>query len=340
MNAAVRAWPVFVLAASCVAPGCSLDDRAARAVRASLEAERADPLAYYAAHSPATDPGEHHRLLVGLPREVAGIVRVVQGVLIQESLASSWGISRRRIDREIHIATVGRKLARIAALDDRPLAEPRPPRRRLAGVCAHYAMLTTALLRHHGIPARTRGGFEAYFSESFHHDHWITEYWEADEERWVRVDAEIDDPFRRRFDVDSDALDLPPGRFLTGADAWRLCRPGRKPPRSFGIAGEEWLGGWSFVVNELVLDFNALNKVESLPWDRTQLDRTELDELTAVELGLLDELAATVSEGDAAFARIRQLFKTRPRLRKTTGREESTGSGQRAAVAAREAGAI
>jgi hypothetical protein len=207
-------------------------------------------------------------------------------------------------------------LARIAELDDRPLTETRERQDYVVGICAQHAMLATALFRHHGLASRARGGFEAYFSETKHHDHWITEYWSEESGRWVRVDPEIDDGARNRWGIEIDGLDLAEGMFLTGAEAWRLCRAEGKPPRHFGIAGDEWYGGWDFVLNELQLDFNALNKVESLPWDEMRLTEKGYEDLTTSDLILLDDLARTILKGDAAFTELRSLYKSNPLLRK------------------------
>lgn len=103
---------------------------------------------------------------------------------------------------------------------------------------------------------------------------------------------------------------------MTGADAWRLCRFEGKSPQHFGISGGEWYGGWAFVLNELQLDFNALNKVESLPWDEIEQTKRGYEKLTGPELALLDRMSEAVLEGDAAFERIRDLFKSNPDLRK------------------------
>jgi hypothetical protein len=109
---------------------------------------------------------------------------------------------------------------------------------------------------------RARGGFETHHSVSAHHDHWICEYWHPAEKRWVQVDAEIDSTLRREWQIDFDCLDLPPGTFMTGAKAWQLCRAGKLNPGRFGVGGNrEWVGGWNFVLNELVLDLMALNKL-------------------------------------------------------------------------------
>ena len=69
------------------------------------------------------------------------------------------------------------------------------------------------------------------------------------------------------------------------------------------------------MINELILDFNALNKVESLPWDEVRFTERGYDRLTAQELSLLDEMAEVIVAG-ASFQRIRDLFKSNSELRK------------------------
>src|SRR5438093_677532 len=76
---------------------------------------------------------------------------------------------------EIDTRRVRAMLARLAALDPRPLAEARPPERRLVGCCRDFTVLLCAMARHHGIPVRARVGFARYFIPDFHVDHEIVE---------------------------------------------------------------------------------------------------------------------------------------------------------------------
>jgi hypothetical protein len=298
---------------------CSSDGHDSIAIQRSLEEISVDPKLFYATQSPATDPDPYVRLFEGVPADVAEIVRAVQGALVRIDLVEREGRpgDRRRIDTEVQIPTVRRMLERITELDNRPLTAARRPHDRLICVCAQYALLTTSLLRYHGIPARARGGFETYFSDTRHHDHWITEYWDDEAGRWVRVDAEIDGAAHDRWGKKLDGMDLPYGTFLSGAEAWLLCRREGRSPDQFGIWGGEWMGGWDFVLNELLLDFNALNKVESLPWDPTRLGQRGHASLNETELELLDRTAEAVVAGDDGFERVRALFRAHPELRKS-----------------------
>ena len=64
------------------------------------------------------------------------------------------------------------------------LAAPRTPAERQLSNCRDFSTLTVALLRHFGIPARARCGFATYFATDQVVDHWVVEYWNAEEQRW------------------------------------------------------------------------------------------------------------------------------------------------------------
>ena len=72
----------------------------------------------------------------------------------------------------------------------------------MVGVCRHFATLYVALLRHRGTPARARCGFGGYFMVAAGIDewidHWVTEYWDAARDRWVRADPQFDETHARR----------------------------------------------------------------------------------------------------------------------------------------------
>jgi hypothetical protein len=59
------------------------------------------------------------------------------------------------------------------------------------GTCRHFAVLSCALLRYRGTAARARCGFATSFQPGQGLDHWITEYRDDKDERWVQADTEI-----------------------------------------------------------------------------------------------------------------------------------------------------
>jgi hypothetical protein len=114
--------------------------------------------------------------------------------------------------------------------DGRPLQVARPPAARLPVNCRHFTVLMTAMLRAHGTPARARCGFGGYFGTGTFEDHWVCEYWNAAERRWILVDAQVDDRQRDWFGIRFDVTGVPCDRFLTGGRAWAAYRSGRGRP--------------------------------------------------------------------------------------------------------------
>jgi hypothetical protein len=51
-------------------------------------------LAYYASHSPITDPGEWISLYKGLPNDLPGLFVAIQGVLLHRNSCKYYGIQR------------------------------------------------------------------------------------------------------------------------------------------------------------------------------------------------------------------------------------------------------
>ena len=95
-------------------------------------------------------------------------------------------------------------------------------------------------------------------------DHWVTEYWNESAQRWVLVDAQLDQRQRELFGIAFDPLDVPRDQFLVAGDAWQLCRGGKADPGAFGIL--DMHGLW-FIAGNVIRDVAALNNHEMLPWD-------------------------------------------------------------------------
>ncbi|WP_324802727.1 transglutaminase domain-containing protein [Stackebrandtia sp.] len=221
----------------------------------------------YRALTRYTDPGRHSALLDNLPDDVAGLVEVVQGLLIHEFLVETYGDALTEERRAtVHLRPVEAMLGAIVAADPAPLATARPPRRRLVINCRHYTVLAVTLLRAKGIAARARCGFGGYFGPGVFEDHWVCEYLDPGTGRWRLLDAELDATQRDNFGIDFDPLDVPRDRFLVAGDAWRACRQGRADPKVFGLSAINEAGYW-WIAGNLVRDVAALNNVESLPWD-------------------------------------------------------------------------
>lgn len=270
-------------------------------------------LEFYVQPACMTSAGKHVPLLDPLPADVAGLVRVVQGLYLHQHWASTYG-EELSDDRKSgsQLRAVEQRFDRLLTDDRRPLSTARPVASRLVGVCSHYSVLLAALLRSKGIPARARCGFGTYFIPGHFEDHWVAEYWDAGRSRWVFVDAQIDELQRAKLPVDFDLLDVPRDRFLVAGEAWARCRVGDADPAAFGIF--DMKGLW-FVAGNLFRDFAALNNMEMLPWDCWGDMPRSTDPMPDVLLQLLDRVAALTRDPDASFAELRALYESDDRLR-------------------------
>ncbi|MBE7550077.1 MAG: transglutaminase domain-containing protein [Anaerolineales bacterium] len=272
-----------------------------------------DPLAYYAQPGLMTAAGKYGALFDPLPQDISALCRVVQGIMLHIFWAEQYGerLSEQR-QSEVQVRPVVDKLARIVELDQRPLTEIRPPEKRLVGNCRDFSVMLTAMLRHQGVPARARCGFGRYFIPDHYEDHWVCEYWEHRQKRWVLVDAQLDELQCRKLAISFNPLDVPRDQFLVGGKAWQLCRTGQADADQFGIF--DMKGLW-FVRGDFVRDVAALNKVELLPWDGWGMIEKRDEEVSEDELALLDRIAALTGEDVPEVDQVRGLYENDDRLR-------------------------
>ena len=250
-----------------------------------------------------SDPGRHAAVFDGLPGEPGALAKTVQGLLIHQHIAPAYGVTLSRDQQsQSHVRAVEKILDDIVTRDARPLSVLRGASERQVGVCRHFALLHVAMLRAHGIVARARCGFGAYFEKGRYIDHWVTEYWDEGEKCWVLFDAQIDDRQRELFKIGFDTADVPRDQFVVAGDAWSLCRSGRADPSAFGIL--DMHGLW-FIAGNLVRDVAALNNHEMLPWDIWGAMRRQDSEL---DLALFDRLAIVSSEPDAHIDELNALY--------------------------------
>lgn len=267
-----------------------------------------------------TDPGEHSVLFHGLPTDIPALYKIVQGLILHVHWAERYGVklSEER-QQETNLRRVWRQLGRIMELDDSPLTVVRPLEKRLVGTCRDYSVLMAAILQHQEVAARARCGFGTYFTPGKCEDHWTCEYWKADEERWVTVDAQLDQFQCDALNITFDTYDMPEGEFLPAGKAWQLCRSGDADPESFGIF--EMHGMW-FIRGNLVRDLLSLNKIELLPWDGWGFMAEYQGQDTPPEdMELLDRIASVTLAGNEAFPEARSICENEEKLRPPPGWE-------------------
>ena len=271
-----------------------------------------DPLSYYSANGLMSNAGQYDELLDGLPDDIGKLCRIVQGFIVHIFWAERYGIqlSKER-QSEVGLRSVKEMLACVQELDTQPLGETRPLEKKLVGNCRDFSLMLTAMLRYQGTSARARCGFGAYFMPDHYEDHWVCEYWNATQQRWVLVDAQLDQFQRDAMSIPFNPLDVPRDQFIVAGKAWRMCREGLADPDSFGI--HDMHGLW-FIRGNAVRDLAALNKMTLLPWDGWGVIDTREEDLTDDDLNLLDKLAATTAVDKPDFGVLRQFYTSDARL--------------------------
>jgi len=253
----------------------------------------ADSQRWYASHGPLTDPGPELETLDALPNSIEALVETVQGLLIHDAGLHLYGLTTDDFagaSRETRpVSERLRMLARV------PLSGTRVPADRIFGTCRDYALMLAAFLRHLGVPARVRCGFAAYLDAGRWPDHWVCEYWRADDRRWAFADAQLDEPHRAHLDIDFNPADLPDGAFRTAGEAWRLVRIAAADPSSFGHGTA--CGEWFMRIN-LARDLLALGKREVSEWDRWRDAPPESHPLDDVARSWCDAVAAAADGVD------------------------------------------
>lgn len=277
-----------------------------------------------------------------LPEDAGAIYQVVQGLIVHDMWVGHYGAEyKKEHEYPQNTAYMQDLLDKALELDNSSLSIPRHPRDRVIACCREFATLMTAFLRAKGIPARSRCGFAVYFGWGGNYeDHWICEYWDGS--RWIMTDPQLD-PFQQGtlqnwarngggpLTVPEDRIRtfnprrLRPGEFLSGGEAWMLCRNGKAKASDFGIGcpiRPEWnidsLHGLWFIRGQLLRDFAALNKVETVPylvrickgldWKPWRLVSAKDGELSGKDLELLDTVAALSMDPDGSFDDVRKLY--------------------------------
>jgi hypothetical protein len=266
-------------------------------------------LDFYSRPTGMTSAGEFASMLDTLPNDVTALVRIVQGLGVYDVVAPGFygfNIPDER-KNEIHIRAIDKMLERLLAVDNQPLIVARPVEKRLVCRCRNFSLLLLSMLRAKCVPARLRCGFAAYFNPGYFEDHWVCEYWNAAEKRWILVDAQLDEVWREKLKIDFDILDVPRDRFLIAGNAWAKCRTGEADPSKFGISFAELYGLW-FVAGSLVRDVAALNKMEMLPWDIWGVQPKPDEQIDDEHLEFFDKLTALSSDPDASFDELHKFY--------------------------------
>ena len=135
-------------------------------------------------------------------------------------------------------------------------------------------------------------------------EHWVNEYWDFNENRWVLVDVDGYYEYEQRFGYSQ--FDLPRRKFVTASEAWIGLRKNTLN-KKLDVFSSNPLEG---VCEYLFMDFHALMNNEIFYSYQPLYLRGGIHTLSESELHELDRLAELLSEPDKNMEQIENLWTT------------------------------
>ena len=287
---------------------------------------------HYLEFSQYTDPGLYRSLVEKLPDDVRKIGELVRKQLIHRTTLEAGNIGtnadkkfgdmtkvpwHRQPEDDIFV-TASAIVAELYRRDERGFINNRSEKDKLVLTCRFVAVLMASILKSKGIPCRVRSGNAPYFNMGslgkVSADHWINQYWNFKEERWVTID--VDGSWS--LNDDFDPYNIPEGKFDYPADAWLNIRKNKDNPNRFWNAKPE--RGAIVVLWSLFYDFHCLMNSEityiHVPEPATY---GKLGNLSEKELKEIDNLALLMQNPEKNFDKLQQLWNTSKQFRLLKG---------------------
>lgn len=280
-----------------------------------------------------TYPGLYKQKLIDLPDDIRELGLLVRKNIVHRTTLDAGNVGTNadlrfgdmtkmpwwRQPEDDILPTTGAMLTELYRRDDRGLVLDRALENKLVLTCRFVGILMASILKSKGIPARVRSGNAPYFGAHPEYgevswDHWITQYWSDDQERWITIDVDGS----LSLDEDFDPYDMPDGMFDFPGKAWLDIRKGKDKPERFYNAGGE--RGLVVVAWSLFYDFHSLMHQEDIFLHIPKIVRWhEFSKLTESQLKEIDELAELMTDPDTNFGRLKEVYETKREFRLVSG---------------------
>ena len=264
--------------------------------------------------------GVYKEFILSLPNDIPFIGMLICGQITHPSMYftepspyledtyfgkfASYPKHRFKNEDELYITAVS-MIAGILHLDETGFTKNRDVTKRITVSCRHASVLFSAILKAKGIPCRSRAGFMDFGNTGDSYmEHWVNEYWDFNENRWVLVDVDGYYEYEQRFGYSQ--FDLPRRKFVTASEAWIGLRKNTLN-KKLDVFSLNPLDG---VCEYLFMDFHALMNNEIFYSYQPLYLRGGLHTLSESELQELDRLAELLSEPDENMEQIENLWTT------------------------------
>jgi len=227
-------------------------------------------LGHYRQYGLFTYPGLYEDYLKTLPDDVKELGELLRKNFLHRTTLEAGNVGTNadlkygdmtkmpwwRQSEDDNLVTTTAMLAEFFRRDPKGLTMKKSVEDKLVLTCRNVAILMASILKAKGTPARVRSGFAAYFEGTKDAwDHWVNQYWNESENRWVTID--VDGSWHR---TGFDMYDMPGGKFDFSADAWLDVRQGKRDSKHFRNAGG--FDGLVCIAWELFYDFHCLMNSE------------------------------------------------------------------------------
>ncbi len=265
------------------------------------------PPEIYRIQSETTSPGKDFVLFAAMPESPREILEKLDRVVLASYPAA--GMDRDQLD-DVNVASVAEMIS-ILRKRGNDFSTEKPIAARFVGLCYHWAVLATSVLRSRGYACRVRCGFAPYLgSDQFGIDHTVIELWRPEQRRWQLIDPEliaiapIASKNVLRISEPIDPYEVSRHQFHLAAEAWLNYRTGRVPDGYYGLGADESSAG--FVRVSLIRDWlNILCAEQNVSFD------ADLKVSDGIEEDVfLDSVATLMLLPDSNFARLRELAAT------------------------------
>lgn len=288
---------------------------------------------HYLEFSMYTNPGPYKNILKkNLPDGVRKIGELVRKQIIHRTTLEAGNVGTnadkkfgdmakvpwyRQPEDDVFV-TASAILAELYRRNEKGFITRRPEKDKLVLTCRFVAILMASILKSKGIPCRVRAGHAPYFDMGslgkVSADHWINQYWDSKEEKWVTIDIDGSWSLNAHF----DPYDIPEGKFDFPADAWLNIRAKTDDPNRFWNAASE--RGAIVVLWSLFYDFHCLMNSEITYIHVPELATYEkFGKLSEKELKEIDALARLMQNPDDNFNKLQHIWNTSKKFRLLKG---------------------
>jgi len=290
-------------------------------------------LIHYLQYSQYTSPSVYeNEIIKSFPDEVREIGLLVRKQLIHRMTLQNGNTGsnedlrygdmikvpwNRQPEDDIFV-TASAMISELYRRDPKGFTHDRSAEHKLILACRHISVLMAAILKAKKISARVRSGFAPYFvvkglPSGKSDDHWINQYFNKKEQRWVTID--VDGSFE---ELHFDPYDIPSGTFDFAADVWIGIRNGTINADHFWNAGGN--GGLIVVAWELFYDFHCLMNDEVIYTHTPKIVHFgTFEKLTEFQLKEIDNLAKLMQNPDKYFDELLHIWETKKQFRLVKG---------------------